>query len=161
MKRDDKLKRGLGILLGETSRTEKSQSTAPTSTVETSTVESTTQTPETEEEKVPEEVEVLPPILQKVQDEELKEALRQRVLKGRGRPKKGRPHDSQTERYSTVCIKANTEKWEKIKYISLQETLQIKELMEIAIDKIIEEYESKKGKIKFVDSLKKEKVFNK
>lgn len=92
-----------------------------------------------------------------VKDEELKKALRQRQLDGRGRPKGGRPKDSRTEGYSTVCVKANTEKWEKLKYISLQETLQIKETLELAIDMLIEKYESENGKIE----LKAKKVFNK
>lgn len=53
------------------------------------------------------------------------------------------------------------EKWEKIKYISLQETLQIKEVLELALDKIIAEYEEEKGTILIKRTSKKGNVFNK
>ena len=49
-------------------------------------------------------------LIETVQDEELKEKLRQRQLEGRGRPKRGRPHDSKTDGYGTVSVKANLEK---------------------------------------------------
>lgn len=99
-------------------------------------------------------------LIETVQDKELKEALRQRQLDGRGRPKRGRPHDSKTDGYGTICVKANLEKWAKIEYISLHETLQKKEVLELALDMLIEKYESEKGKIKLSTS-KKGNVFNK
>jgi hypothetical protein len=99
-------------------------------------------------------------IIETVQDEELKEALRQRQLDGRGRPKRGRKKESKTEGYGTICVKANLDKWEKVKYISLQETLQIKEVLELALDMLIEKYESEKGTIRVRQS-KKGNVFNK
>ena len=99
-------------------------------------------------------------LIETVQDEELKEALRQRQLDGRGRPKRGRKKESKTEGYGTICVKANLDKWEKVKYISLQETLQIKEVLELALDMLIEKYESEKGTIRVRQS-KKGNVFNK
>lgn len=138
-KKDDKLALGLGKLLGTPAK-------KPAVEVATSTVESE---PARED------------IIDSVQDEELREALRKRQLEGRGKPKKGRPHDSKTEGYGTICVKANLEKWEKIKYISLQETLQIKEVLELALDKIIEEYEEEKGTILIKRTSKKGNVFNK
>lgn len=99
-------------------------------------------------------------LIETVQDEELKEKLRQRQLEGRGRPKRGRPHDSKTYGYGTVCVKANLEKWAKLEYISLQESLQKKEVLELALDMLIEKYESEKGTIKLKIS-KKGNVFNK
>lgn len=137
-KKDDKLALGLGKLLGTPAK-------KPAVEVATSTVES-----EPKED-----------IIDSVQDEELREALRKRQLEGRGKPKKGRPHDSKTEGYGTICVKANLEKWEKIKYISLQETLQIKEVLELALDKIIAEYEEEKGTILIKRTSKKGNVFNK
>ena len=95
-----------------------------------------------------------------LQDEELKAKLRQRQLEGRGR-KRGRPHDSKTDGYGTVCVKANLEKWEKLKVISLRETLQIKEVLELALDKLIAEYEAEKGEIRLKPASKKGNVFNK
>ena len=144
-KKDDKLALGLGKLLGTPEK--KPAVEVPTSSVaEASTVENE---PEKED------------IIDSVQDEELREALRKRQLEGRGKPKKGRPHDSKTEGYGTICVKANLEKWEKIKYISLQETLQIKEVLELALDKIIAEYEEEKGTILIKRTSKKGNVFNK
>ena len=99
-------------------------------------------------------------LIETVQDEELKEALRQRQLDGRGRPKRGRKKESKTEGYGTICVKANLDKWEKVKYISLQETLQIKEVLELALDMLIDKYESEKGTIRIKQS-KKGNVFNK
>lgn len=99
-------------------------------------------------------------LIETVQDKELKQALRKRQLDGRGRPKRGRPHDSKTDGYGTVCVKANLEKWAKLEYISLHETLQKKEVLELALDMLIEKYESEKGKIKLSTS-KKGNVFNK
>lgn len=100
-------------------------------------------------------------IISTVQDEELKQALRQRQMDGRGRPKKGRPHDSKTDGYGTVCAKANLEKWAKLEYIALQETLQKKEVLELALDMLIEKYEREKGKIVLPSASKKGNVFNK
>lgn len=100
-------------------------------------------------------------IISTVQDEELKKALRQRQLDGRGRPKRGRPHDSKTDGYGTICVKANLEKWRKLEYISLQETLQKKEVLEKALDMLIEKYESEKGEIVLQTPSKEGNVFNK
>ena len=58
-------------------------------------------------------------------------------------------------------MKANLEKWDKLRYISLQETLQLKEVLELAIDMLIEKYESEKGTIRLKTQTKKGNVFNK
>lgn len=145
-KKDEKLAKGLGKLLGGAAAKPAVQAST-SSVAEASTVEN--------------EPEVKEDIIDTVQDEELREALRKRQLEGRGKPKKGRPHDSKTEGYGTICVKANLEKWEKIKYISLQETLQIKEVLELALDKIIAEYEEEKGTILIKRATKKGNVFNK
>ena len=100
-------------------------------------------------------------LIETVQDEELKEKLRQRQLEGRGRPKRGRPHDSKTEGYGTVSVKANLEKWEKLRYISLQESLQLKEVLELALDMLIDKYEGEKGAIQLKPQTKSGNVFNK
>ena len=100
-------------------------------------------------------------LISTVQDEELKKALLQRQLEGRGRPKKGRPRSNKTEGYGTVCVKANLEKWAKLEYISLQETLQKKEVLELALDMLIEKYEKEKGKIVLKEKDRTGNVFNK
>ena len=53
------------------------------------------------------------------------------------------------------------EKWAKLEYISLHETLQKKEVLELALDMLIEKYESEKGKIVLSAPSKKGNVFNK
>ena len=138
--RDEKLKKGLATLLGGAAAPAKSE-TAPQ--------------PETEKERQTAEM------IETVSDEELNEKLRQRQLDGRGRPKRGRPHDSRTDGYGTICVKANLEKWEKVKIISLRETLQLKEVLELALDKLIAEYEAEKGEIRLKPASKKGNVFNK
>lgn len=100
-------------------------------------------------------------LIETVQDEELKAKLRQRQLEGRGRPKRGRPHDSKTDGYGAVCVKANLEKWEKLRYISLQESLQLKEVLELALDMLIQKYEAEKGVIQLKPQTKSGNVFNK
>ena len=139
-KRDKALKGGIDALFGgaTTRQPQQTEAAAPT-----------------EKEKVQEE------LISTVQDEELRKALRQRQLDGRGRPKVGRPHDKRTEGYGTVCVKANLEKWAKLEYISLHETLQKKEVLELALDMLIEKYESEKGKIVLSAPSKKGNVFNK
>lgn len=142
-KRTEALKGGVDALFGgvQTREPQPQQEETTTSTQE--------ETPEAED------------IISTVQDKELQTALRQRQLDGRGRPKKGRPHDSKTEGYGTVCVKANLEKWAKLEYISLQETLQKKEVLELALDMLIEKYESEKGKIVLKSTDKTGNVFNK
>lgn len=142
--RDEKLKKGLANLLGGAAAPVKSE-TSTASQLE----------PDTEQERKTAEM------IETVSDEELKEKLRQRQLDGRGRPKRGRPHDSRTDGYGTICVKANLEKWEKIKVISLRETLQLKEVLELALDKLIAEYEAEKGEIALAPASKKGNVFNK
>lgn len=99
-------------------------------------------------------------LLDSIQDEELKEKLRQRQMEGRGQ-KRGRPKGNKSEEYATVCVKANIEKWKKLEYISLHETLQKKEVLELALNMLIEKYESEKGAIQLKTPSKKGNVFNK
>lgn len=138
-KKSEKLRGGVAVLFGD----------APASQ------------PQHEEAEVKSEKELqAEAVIDTIQDAELKEKLRQRQLEGRGR-KRGRPHDSKTDGYGTVCVKANLEKWEKLKVISLRETLQIKEVLELALDKLIAEYEAEKGEIRLKPASKKGNVFNK
>lgn len=87
-------------------------------------------------------------LIDEVGDIKLRAALRDRQNRGKGRPKTGRKISPQSIRYTTVSVKANREQWEKVKYISLAETLQIKEVLEQALALRIKQYESKNGKIK-------------
>jgi hypothetical protein len=138
-KKAEKLRGGVAVLFGE----------APASQ------------PQRQEEREEAQQRETDSLIETVQDEELKEKLRQRQLEGRGRPKRGRPHDSKTEGYGAVCVKANLEKWEKLRYISLQESLQLKEVLELALDMLIQKYEAEKGAIQLKPQTKSGNVFNK
>lgn len=138
-KKAEKLRGGVAVLFGE----------APASQ------------PQRQEEREEAQQRETDSLIETVQDEELKEKLRQRQLDGRGRPKRGRPHDSKTDGYGTICVKANLEKWEKLRYISLQETLQLKEVLELALDMLIQKYEAEKGAIQLKPQTKSGNVFNK
>ena len=138
-KKAEKLRGGVAVLFGE----------APASQ------------PQRQEEREEAQQRETDSLIETVQDEELKEKLRQRQLDGRGRPKRGRPHDSKTDGYGAVCVKANLEKWEKLRYISLQESLQLKEVLELALDMLIQKYEAEKGVIQLKPQTKSGNVFNK
>lgn len=86
-------------------------------------------------------------IVSTLQDEDLKAKLLERQKEGRGRPKKGRPVVDTEKKYTKVCVVANAEKWQKLRYISLVESKQIKEVLELAMDQFIENYEKQNKKI--------------
>lgn len=141
-KRNEALKGGVAALFGDSPIQEPAEAKEPAEQSET---------------QEPAEAD----LISTVQDEELRRALRKRQQEGRGRTKKGRPKDKRTEGYGTICVKANLEKWAKVEYISLQETLQKKEVLEMALDMLIEKYESEKGKIVLKAKDKTGNVFNK
>lgn len=87
-------------------------------------------------------------IIEELDDEQLKEALRKRRMQHRGRPKKGADFISQTDGYQRISLIAQTEKMDKIREIALRESLTIKEVVEAAFDLAIERYEAKRGEIK-------------
>jgi hypothetical protein len=127
---------GLSELFRESSEQKQEQTpTQPTSTAqELSSDEAAT--PEEEDE-----------LINSVDDEELKEALRQRRLRGNGRPKKDSTKQRASDGYTRACIVVNAEKYEKMKNISLMETLPIKDVIEAAMDLAIEAYERTHGAI--------------
>ena len=85
--------------------------------------------------------------INKVEDAELREALRQHRLSGRGRPRKNVPHKSRTDGYERITTIASIVKMEKLRAIALRETLTIKEVLEACMDLAIEAYEKKHGEI--------------
>lgn len=135
-KKKEQLTKGLAALFGE----------APTATAK---------------EAAPQPVQTEEDILDSLQDAELRERLSQRRLARAGRPKAGRPKSPETAGTGRVCAIVNLEKWQKVKYISLQETMQIKEVLDLALDMVIAEYEQKKGSIKLPKRNKNNNVFNK
>lgn len=85
-------------------------------------------------------------LINSVEDEELRAKLRARRMDGRGRPRKN--HDKngkRTDGYSRTSLIVNDEKAAKIKEIAFRETLTMKEIFELALDMVIEKYESTHG----------------
>ena len=90
-------------------------------------------------------------LINSVEDEELREELRERLrqkrLIGRGRPRKNDQLGRRMDGYDRTSLIINKEKWAKIKEIAFVETLTMKEIVELALDMVIERYELKHGEI--------------
>ena len=99
-------------------------------------------------------------LINSVEDEELREELRERLrqkrLIGRGRPRKNDQLGRRMDGYDRTSLIINKEKWAKIKEIAFIETLTMKEIIELALDMVIERYESKHGEIIPVPDRKKD-----
>ena len=87
-------------------------------------------------------------LINSVEDEQLREALRKKRMDGRGRPRTKRDEiGKRTDGYSRTSLILKDEKVAKIKEIAFRETLTMKEIFELALDTIIEKYESKHGEV--------------
>ena len=90
-------------------------------------------------------------LINSVEDEELREELRERLrqkrLIGRGRPRKNDQLGRRMDGYDRTSLIINKAKWAKIKEIAFIETLTMKEIVELALDMVIERYELKHGEI--------------
>lgn len=87
-------------------------------------------------------------LINSVEDEALREALRKRRMDGRGRPSKDKtPEGKRTDGYSRTSVIVNIEKYAKVKEIAFRSTLTTKEVMEVALDLLIEKYEAKHGEV--------------
>lgn len=99
-------------------------------------------------------------LINSVEDEELREELRERLrqkrLIGRGRPRKNDQLGRRMDGYDRTSLIINKEKWAKIKEIAFVETLTMKEIVELALDMVIDRYESKHGEIIPVQDKKKD-----
>lgn len=131
-KKEDKLKGGLDALFGgvkpRAERVEVVDEATPEMEVEPTTAQ--------DEED----------LINSIEDEELREALRKKRMSGRGRPRKNLGVDGKrTDGYTRTSIIANEEKYAKIKEIAFRSTLTTKEIMEAAMDMLIEKYEAKHG----------------
>lgn len=91
-------------------------------------------------------------LINSIEDEELRKELQERLYKkrmvGRGRPRKNDQLGRRMDGYDRTSLIINVEKWAKIKEIAFVETLTMKEIVELALDMVIERYESKHGEIK-------------
>ena len=91
-------------------------------------------------------------LLNTIEDEELRKELEVRLAKkrliGRGRPRKNDQLGRRSDGYGRSSIIIPLEKWEKVKEIAFRETLTIKEIIELALDMVIDRYEKKHGEVK-------------
>lgn len=88
-----------------------------------------------------------PDLIDQVTDEELKAALHKRRMLKRGRPRKGTESPNSSLLYTRVTSIVSRDKMELIREISYRESLQIKEVLEAALDLAISAYEAKHGKL--------------
>lgn len=141
-KREEKMRGGLDALLG-------GSRTAPGATIERSAEEAYQEElllMEKQQEATPQEEEEL---INSVEDEQLREALRQRRLRKRGRPRKDAALRAKEEEvYTRSCWIMRRDQIAKLKEISFRETLTIKEIMEQIVGDAIRAYEEKHGELK-------------
>lgn len=132
-KKEEILRGGLNALFGgSTLQDTTDQEESKTPTME---VEPTTDTDETD-------------LINSVEDEELRQALQARRNRKRGRPRKNHNERGElTNGYTRTSLILNIAKRDKIKEIAFRETLTMKEIFEVAMDKVIEAYEEKHGEI--------------
>ena len=133
-KRDEVLKGGLNALLGGGSQKQKAAPTEPEP--EQADAIQTSETPEADG------------LLDTISDTELKEALRQRRMRKRGRPRKDEAlRAKEEELYTRSTWIMRRDLIAKLKEISLRETLTLKEIMEQITSDAIKAYESKHGEV--------------
>lgn len=132
-KKEEKLKGGLDALFGGVKpRTEKVEVVEESPVME---VEPTT--PKDEED-----------LINSIDDEALREALWKKRMDGRGRPRKNQGVDGKrSDGYTRTSIIVNEAKYAKVKEIAFRSTLTTKEVIEAALDLLIDKYEAKHGEV--------------
>lgn len=133
-KKEAQLKGGLDALFGgmkpRTEKIEVIEENTPSMVIEPT-------TPQDEED-----------LINSVEDEELRAALHKKRMEGRGRPRKNQgANGKRTDGYIRTSIIANEEKYAKVKEIAFRSTLPTKDILEAAMDMLIEKYESKYGEV--------------
>jgi len=90
-------------------------------------------------------------LIDTIEDEELRSELERRLkekrMVGRGRPRKNDQLGRRTDGYDRTSLIIPVEKWAKVKEIAFIETLTLKEIVELALDMVIDKYESKHGEV--------------
>lgn len=145
----EKLRGGLANLLGgASSSVSKPQSLKDEARPEEEQTESAAPQTKAEPTTLQEERE----LLNSIEDEELRKDLEERLYRkkliGRGRPRKNDQLGRRMDGYERTSLIIPVEKWAKVKEIALRETLTLKEIEELALDMVIERYESKHGEVK-------------
>jgi hypothetical protein len=88
-------------------------------------------------------------LINTIEDEALRAALHKKRMDGRGRPRKNTDErGNRTDGYRRTTLIVSEEQLAKIKEIGFKETLTMKEIIEKALDMVIERYEAKNGEIK-------------
>lgn len=88
-------------------------------------------------------------LIDTIEDEELRAALHKKRMEGRGRPRKNTDErGNRTDGYCRTTLIVSEEKIAKIREIGFRETLTMKEIIDTALDIVIERYETKHGEIK-------------
>ena len=132
-KREEQMRGGLNALFGGTPK-EAASPIEPTSTP-TETIEQGT--PEEEDE-----------LIASITDEELKTLLHQKRMAKRGRPRKGAAlRAKEEELYTRTTWIMRRELLAKLKEISFQETLTLKEIMEQIVSEAVSKYEETHGEV--------------
>lgn len=85
-------------------------------------------------------------LLGTIDSPDLRAALRAKQMAKRGRPRKDRTNEPEEKLIHSSFV-VREEQWEKLRAISLRETLTMRELVTFAIEKVIERYEQKHGPI--------------
>lgn len=88
-------------------------------------------------------------LINTIEDEALRAALHKKRMDGRGRPRKNTDErGNRTDGYCRTTLIVSEEKIAKIREIGFRETLTMKEIIDTALDIVIERYETKHGEIK-------------
>lgn len=156
MARKDKLSAGMANLLSGADQSVRQQKVKEI-TEQPTTIEDTTAQEEPEDAAPTIKVEPTTTqdetdLINSIEDEELRKELERRLLQkkmiGRGRPRKNDQLGRRTDGYGRTSLIISLKKWAKIKEVANRETLTLKEIVELALDMVIERYERKHGEIK-------------
>ena len=87
-------------------------------------------------------------LINSIEDAQLRAALEARRKEGRGRPRKNTDATGKrTDGYSRTSFIIKDTTWAKIREIAFRKTLTMKEIVELALEMLIKEYEKTNGEI--------------
>lgn len=87
-------------------------------------------------------------LINTVEDEDLKAALKAKRMNGRGRPRKNADKaGGRTDKYNRTSLMVNEKLWAKVHEVSFRETLTMKEIVDLTLRMVIDRYEAKHGTI--------------
>ena len=87
-------------------------------------------------------------LINSIEDAQLRAALEARRKEGRGRPRKNTDATGKrTDGYSRTSFIIKDTTWAKIREIAFRKTLTMKEIVELALEMLIKEYEKTNGEV--------------